>query len=113
MDMQEPEEQRLESEPIEPAEDIVETSSDEPVLNDSAASESDEEPASVTQLASEAADESVEEEAGEEPALVVVSGEEVEAGLGEKPDTDVSMGDEIGLVFSHEDAKSGSELGGD
>jgi transcriptional antiterminator NusG len=64
-------------------------------------------------LASEAADESVEEEAGEESALVVVSGDEVEADLGEKPDTDVSMGDEIGLVFSHEDAKSGSELGGD
>jgi hypothetical protein len=32
MDMQEPEEQRLQDEPIEPAEDIIEESSDEDIL---------------------------------------------------------------------------------
>jgi len=42
MDMQEPEEQRLEDEKMEPAEDIVEEPSDESVLNDSTASKSDE-----------------------------------------------------------------------
>lgn len=46
MVMQDPEERRLDDEPIEPAEEYVE-SSDEPVLSDSTASEPDEQPAPV------------------------------------------------------------------
>jgi len=113
MDMQEPEEQRLEDEPIEPAEDIVEESSDEPVLNDSAASESDDEPASVPQLVNEAEEASVEEGAGEEPALAVLSDDEGDENLGEQPDADVSIDDETELVPADEEIKPGSEPGGD
>jgi len=113
MDMQEPEEQRLEDEPIEPAEDIVEESSDEPVLNDSAASESDDEPASVPQLVNEAEEASVEEGAGEEPALAVLSDDEGDENLGEQPDADVSIDDETELVLADEEIKPGSEPGGD
>jgi transcriptional antiterminator NusG len=61
MDMQEPEEQRLEEEPMEPAEEVSEPS-DEPVLSDIDASESDEEPASVTSPTDEAETASVDEE---------------------------------------------------
>lgn len=55
MTIQDPEEQRLDEEPIEPAEDVT-ASSDEPVLTDSDASQLDEEPAPVksTDMASEA-----------------------------------------------------------
>jgi len=55
MTIQDPEEQRLDEEPIEPAEDES-TSLDEPVLTDSDASQLDEEPAPVksTDMASEA-----------------------------------------------------------
>jgi len=113
MDMQEPEEQRLEDEQIEPAEDIVEESSDESVLNDSAASESDEEPASVTQSADEAEEASVEEGAGEEPALAVSSDDEVDADLGEKPVPDVSMDDTAEPILAGEETKPGSEPGDD
>jgi len=113
MDMQEPEEQRLGDEQIEPAEDIVEKSSDEPVLNDSAASESDEEPASVTQSVDEAEEASVEEGAGEEPALAVSSDDEVDADLGEKPDPDVSMDDEAEPILAGEETKPGEEPGDD
>jgi len=113
MDMQEPEEQRLEDEQIEPAEDIVEESSDESVLNDSAASESDEEPASVTQSVDEAEEASVEEGAGEEPALAVSSDDEVDADLGEKPVPDVSMDDTAEPILAGEETKPGSEPGDD
>ena len=113
MDMQEPEEQRLEDEQIEPAEDIVEESSDESVLNDSAASESDEEPASVTQSVDEAEEASVEEGAGEEPALAVSSDDEVDADLGEKPVPDVSMDDMAEPILAGEETKPGSEPGDD
>ena len=113
MDMQEPEEQRLEDEPIEPAEDIVEESSDEPVLNDSAASESDEEPASVPQLVNEAEEASVEDGGGEEPALAVLSDDEGDENLGEQPDADVSIDDETELVLADEEIKPGSEPGSD
>jgi len=113
MDMQEPEEQRLEDEQIEPAEDIVEESSDESVLNDSAASESDEEPASVTQSVDEAEEASVEEGVGEEPALAVSSDDEVDADLGEKPVPDVSMDDEAEPILAGEETKPGSEPGDD
>jgi transcriptional antiterminator NusG len=113
MDMQEPEEQRLEDEQIEPAEDIVEGPSDEPVLNDSAASESDEEPASVTQSVDEAEEASVEEGAGEEPAPDVSSEVEVDADLGVKPDSDVSMDDGSEPVLASEETRPGEEPGGD
>ena len=113
MDMQEPEEQRLEDEQIEPAEDIVEESSDESVLNDSAASESDEEPASVTQSVDEAEEASVEEGVGEEPALAVSSDDEVDADLGEKPVPDVSMDDTAEPILAGEETKPGSEPGDD
>ena len=46
MDMQEPEKQRLEEEPMDPAEEVNEPS-DVPVLSDVDASEPDEEPASI------------------------------------------------------------------
>jgi transcriptional antiterminator NusG len=62
MDKQEPEEQRLEEKPMEPAED-VETPSDETVLSDTDASEPDEEPASTTQSVDESETGSAEEEA--------------------------------------------------
>jgi transcriptional antiterminator NusG len=60
MDMQEPEEKRLESEPVEPAEDKTESSGD-PVLSDKDASESDEESASATSPEESAETDSVEE----------------------------------------------------
>ena len=61
MDMQEPEERRLEDEPMEPAEGVSEPS-DEPVLSDSGASEPEEEPASATLSVEVAEKVSVEEE---------------------------------------------------
>ena len=106
MDMQEPEEQRLEDERIESAEDIVEESSDEPVLNDSAASESDKEPAPVTPLASETEEASAEEEADEEPVLAAVSDDEVNDGLDENPDSEV---DETESTPVDEEAEPESE----
>jgi transcriptional antiterminator NusG len=106
MDMQEPEEQRLEDERIESAEDIVEESSDEPVLNDSAASESDKVPAPVIPLASETEEASAEEEADEEPVLAAVSDDEVNDGLDENPDSEV---DETESTLVDEEAEPESE----
>jgi transcription termination/antitermination protein NusG len=66
MNMQEPEEQRLEEEqPMEPAEDVSEFS-DEPVLSDSDASETDEAPASAISAEEEADEATVNEDANEE-----------------------------------------------
>jgi transcriptional antiterminator NusG len=62
MDKQEPEEQRLEEKPMEPAED-VDTSSDESVLSDIDASEPDEEPASTSQSVDDEEAGSAEDEA--------------------------------------------------
>ena len=68
MNMQEPEEQRLEEqEPMEPAEDVSEFS-DEPVLSDTDASETDEALASVVSSVDEADEVPVDEEPGEQPA---------------------------------------------
>ncbi len=78
MNMQEPEEQRLEEErPMEPAEDGREFS-DEPVLSDTAASESDEAPASAISVEDEADEAPDDEEASVEPSheSEVVSEEE-------------------------------------
>lgn len=67
MAKQDPEEQRLEDEPIEQAEESVEPS-ETPVLTDLAASESEEEPASVEESAEEVAEaDSVEEDSEPEP----------------------------------------------
>jgi transcriptional antiterminator NusG len=77
MNIQEPEEQRLEEqEPMEPAEDVSEFS-DEPVLSDTDASETDEVLASVISSVDE-----VEEEPGEQSSLetpMPVSGEDQSA----------------------------------
>jgi len=68
MNMQDPEEQRLEEEqPMEPAEDEREFS-DEPVLSDTDASETDETLASVISLADDADEALVNEEPGEQPS---------------------------------------------
>jgi transcriptional antiterminator NusG len=67
MEMKEPEEQRLEDEPMEPAEDIIEPS-DEPVLSASDASEPDDAPASVISPEDKAVETPVDEEAGAEPS---------------------------------------------
>jgi transcriptional antiterminator NusG len=61
MDKQEPENQQLEEELVEPAEEVS-TSSDESGLNDTDASVSDEEPASVTQAVDETEANSTEED---------------------------------------------------
>ena len=82
MNMQEPEEQRLEEqEPMEPAEDVSEFS-DEPVLSDTDASETDEALASVVSSVDEVDEVPVDEEPGERPALessMPVSGEDQSA----------------------------------
>ena len=65
MDMQEPEEQRLEEELMEPAEDLN-LPSDEPVLSDADASTTDEEPASDIQPSDETEADSAEEVVEEE-----------------------------------------------
>jgi transcription termination/antitermination protein NusG len=61
MSMQEPEEQRLEEEPMEPAEDVSEFS-DEPVLSDTDVSEPEEVPASAISSEEKAEDVPAEEE---------------------------------------------------
>jgi transcription termination/antitermination protein NusG len=105
MNMQEPEEQRLEDEQLEPTEDIIEESSDEPVLNDAAASESDEEPASVTQSVDEPEQVSFEEEPEEEPLLDAPSDGEAEAELDEESVSDISMAEDADTILAEEDAE--------
>jgi transcriptional antiterminator NusG len=105
MNMQEPEEQRLEDEQMEPTEDIVEESSDESVLNDAAASESDEEPASITESVDEPEQVSVEEEQEEEPLLDSPSDEEVGAGLNEDPVPDIPTAEDVDTILAEEDAE--------
>jgi len=75
MAMQDPEEQRLEEEPMVPAED-VNASSDEPVLMDSNASQPDEEPASVESSAEATETDSVEETTESESEASEVDEEE-------------------------------------
>ena len=65
MDMQDPEERRLEDEPMEPAEDVIEPS-DEPVLSDTDASKLDELPAPITPADDETERLPVDKNAGEE-----------------------------------------------
>jgi len=78
MDIQEPEEQRLEEEPMEPAEDMN-TSSDEPVLSDADALGSDQEPASMSLSGNEAEETSVISEPDEESVPAQSTDEEVDA----------------------------------
>ena len=77
MDKQEPEKQRLEDEPVEPAEDTLK-SSDESVLSDTDASTPDEEPASVTSSAKESDEDSGENEPSEESASEISVDEKAE-----------------------------------
>lgn len=81
MDKQEPEEQRLEEELMEPAEDTT-IPSDESGLSDPDASAPDEEPASVSQAVDEAETNSAEEKDEEESAS--------DEPVGDEPATDVS-----------------------
>lgn len=97
MDMQEPEEQRLEDEPMEPAEDAS-APSDQPVLSDADASESDQEPAPVPPSEKEAEETPVEaeleEESVPETALDnIVETASVEAGFDEESATEESIED--------------------
>lgn len=97
MDMQEPEEQRLEDEPMEPAEDVS-TPSDQPVLSNADASESDQEPAPVPPSEEEAEETPVEaeleEESVPETALDnIVETASVEAGFDEESATEESIED--------------------
>jgi transcriptional antiterminator NusG len=97
MDMQEPEEQRQEDEPMEPAEDVS-TPSDQPVLSNADASESDQEPAPVPPSEEEAEETPVEteleEESVPETALDnIVETASVEAGFDEESATEESIED--------------------
>jgi transcriptional antiterminator NusG len=90
MDKQEPEKQKLEEELMEPAED-VNTPSDEPVLSDTDASDSDEEPVSDTQAVDDARADSAEEDADAE-SDTDVSGDEgtEETPVDTKPEEDLA-----------------------
>jgi transcriptional antiterminator NusG len=111
MDMQEPEEQRLEGEQMEPAEDMIEESSDESVLNDSAASESDQEPAPVTPSTDEAEETPIEEETGDEPALANLSDEGVTVDLAESSDANISMDAVSKAILADENIESELDAG--
>ena len=93
MDMQEPEEQQLEDEPIEPAEDVIEPS-DEPVLSDSSASEPEEEPAPAELSVDESAEASVDDGEDKEPAPESSSADDAEPELGQESVADVSTDEE-------------------
>ena len=93
MDKQEPEEQRLEEELMEPAEDVI-TPSDEPVLSDSDASEPNEEPASDTQPSDETETDSAEEVVAEESVADIPVAEalvEIPEGVVEQDDEPISV----------------------
>jgi len=107
MDMQEPEEQRLEDEPMEPAEEVLE-SSDGPVLSDTDASQPDEGPASVTSSVEETEQASVKKEPSEEPASVtsvedVADEILVETNLDEEAAPDASMSEDTKTASAEEE----------
>jgi transcriptional antiterminator NusG len=108
MDKQEPEEQQLEEELVEPAEDES-TPSDEPVLSDTDASEPDEEPASDTQPGDETETDSAEEVVEEEPATdAPVAPEESPESALEQDDEPVSveaMEDESDVASAEEESE--------
>jgi transcriptional antiterminator NusG len=89
MDMQGPEEQWLEDEPMEPAE-VESEPSDELVLSNSDASEAKEEPASITPSVDDAGDAAVEEDAEEDLSLGISSDVGIEAELDVESTPDVS-----------------------
>jgi len=100
MAMQEPEEKRLEDEPTEPAEEVIE-SSDEPVLSGTDASAPDEEPASVTSTEAEAEKTSVDEELSEEPASETSTDDQ--AKLNDEPAPDTSMEEDVEATLIEEE----------
>lgn len=91
MNMQDPEEQRLEDEPMEPAEDLNEFS-DEPVLSDGDASEPDEQPASVI---------STEDEEPDDGSFPEGSSTELGAAEGELDAIPMSDGDQTAWYVVH------------
>ena len=93
MDMQEPEKQRLEEEPMEPAEDVSEPS-DGPVLSDIDASEPDEEPASIASTGEEAETVSVDEDVEEETDSAAPLGESAEEAPVDEELTSVESSDD-------------------
>jgi transcriptional antiterminator NusG len=87
MDMQEPEEQRLEDEPMELSEEVSEPS-DETALSDSSVSEPDEEPAPDALAGDEAEEASAEDEPEEETASDPSSRDDANEELGSSMDED-------------------------
>jgi len=83
MEMQEPEKQRLEDEPVEPAEDVS-TSPDDSVLSGADASESDQEPASVSPSEDEAVESPATTESDEESVLEASAEEDIETDVTEE-----------------------------
>ena len=105
MDMQEPEEQRLEDKP---AEEVIEPS-DEPVLSDADASAPGEEPASVTPSADEVEKAPVEKEPSEDFASETsVEGEaekvSVDTDMDEEATPNVSVGEDTETASAEEES---------
>ena len=98
MDMQEPEDQRLEEESMEPAEEVSEPS-DVPALSNSAASEPEVEPAPAVPAIGDTAEDSDNRAAEEEPVLDPSSVDEVEAKSDKESVADESI-DEAKLAFA-------------
>jgi transcriptional antiterminator NusG len=96
MDMQDPEERRLDDEPMEPAEDGFEPL-DEPVLSDTDASRLDEPPAPITSAEDEAEEIFVDESADEEPIAEISTGEPIS--LDEELDSTMEQGDDSSAWF--------------
>lgn len=96
MDMQDPEERRLDDEPMEPAEDVFEPS-DEPVLSDTDASRLDEPPAPITSAEDEVEKISVDESADEEPSAETPMSES--PALDEELDSTFEQGDDSSAWF--------------
>ena len=104
MDMQEPEEQQLEDEPVELTEDVNEPS-DEPALSDSGVSEPDEEPAPDTLTMGETEKNPVDEDPGELASDVSSSDDtdaELESSMTEDTETEPAKEKQVGE--SHQDA---------
>jgi len=83
MEMQEPEKQRLEDEPVEPAEDVS-APPDDSVLSDTDASESDQEPASVSSSEDEAVESPVTAESDKESMPEASAEEDIETDTAEE-----------------------------
>ncbi len=108
MDKQEPEEQRLEDEPVASAEDMSEQPSDASVLSDTNASVPDEEPAAVTSSDEDAETASADDEPSEELVSETAVEEEteevsVETELDEDVAPDAAMGEDAEAESAEEE----------